>query len=216
MRLWQYGQGTGRRVKGGTHMTEQQWDKKLKINTTGRSDAHADEYHHPYEPTPYCVLERLAESGYITKDNIVIDYGCGKGRVGFFLHHEVGCRVIGVEYDEKIYLQAQDNLKTYHGVGKNPPEFICADAAGFEVKGADCFYFFNPFSLEILQSVLGKILESYYEEPRDIQLLFYYPADDYIAYLMAQKQLMFVDEIECMDLFEGANQRERILIFEIV
>lgn len=60
-------------------MTEQQWDKKLKIHTCGRDDFHSDEYHYPYEPTPYTVLERLVESEYITSDNVVIDYGCGKG-----------------------------------------------------------------------------------------------------------------------------------------
>ena len=46
-------------------MNEQQWDKKLKINTIGRDDSHADDFHFPYEPTPYSVLERLAESAYI-------------------------------------------------------------------------------------------------------------------------------------------------------
>ena len=40
---------------------ENQWDKLLQIKTTGRDESRADEYHHPYEPTPYCVLERLAE-----------------------------------------------------------------------------------------------------------------------------------------------------------
>ena len=39
---------------------ELQWDKLLKIKTTGRDDSHSDQYHFPYEPTPYCVLERLA------------------------------------------------------------------------------------------------------------------------------------------------------------
>ena len=38
------------------------WDKKLNIHTAGRDDSHADAYHHPYEPTPYEVLERLAEN----------------------------------------------------------------------------------------------------------------------------------------------------------
>lgn len=46
-------------------MNDYQWDKKLRINTAGRDDSHADEYHYPYEPTPYSVLERLAESGLI-------------------------------------------------------------------------------------------------------------------------------------------------------
>ena len=197
-------------------MTEKQWDKKLKIDTCGRLDGHADEYHHPYEPTPYCVLERLAESAYIAKENKVIDYGCGKGRVGFFLHYKLGCSVVGVEYEEKICEKALENLKSYVGGHQGAVKFVCRDAKDFPVKDADCFYFFNPFSLEILQSVLGKVKESYYNNPREMQLFFYYPSDEYVAYLMTREELMFVDEIDGSDLFEGENQRERILIFEIV
>lgn len=197
-------------------MTEKEWDKKLKIETCGRLDGHADEYHHPYEPTPYCVLERLAESEYIHKDSKVLDYGCGKGRVGFFLHYKLGCTVVGIEYDEKICAKAKENLKSYVGGASGKVEFVCQNAKDFPVKDADCFYFFNPFSLEILQSVLGRILESYYEEPRSMQLLFYYPADEYVAYLMIRDELLFVDEIDCGDLFPGENMRERILIFEVL
>ena len=62
---------------------ETQWDKLLKTRTTGRDDSHADQYRYPYEPTPYCVLERLANSGMIGKQNTVLDYGTGKGRVCF-------------------------------------------------------------------------------------------------------------------------------------
>ncbi|MBQ7955763.1 MAG: hypothetical protein IJ282_08425 [Lachnospiraceae bacterium] len=54
-------------------------------------------------------LKRLAGSGYISRESVFLDYGCGKGRAGFFLNHEVGCRVIGLEYDEKIYGQAVQN-----------------------------------------------------------------------------------------------------------
>ena len=57
---------------------ESQWDKMLKIKTTGRDDSHADAFCYPYEPTPYCVLERLANSGLIQKKQKVLDYGTGK------------------------------------------------------------------------------------------------------------------------------------------
>ena len=53
---------------------ESQWDKMLKIKTTGRDDSHADAFCYPYEPTPYCVLERLANSGLIQKKQTVLDY----------------------------------------------------------------------------------------------------------------------------------------------
>ena len=53
-------------------MTEEQWDKKLKIHTTGRLDGHADQYRYPYEPTPYVVLESLANSGRIRKKDVFL------------------------------------------------------------------------------------------------------------------------------------------------
>lgn len=93
------------------------WDKKLKIYTDGRDDYKEDEHHYPYEPTPYVVLERLAESEYLDSENILIDYGCGKGRVGFFLGHRIGCQTVGVEYDERIYKTAKQNQETYSGKG---------------------------------------------------------------------------------------------------
>ena len=72
--------------------------------------------------------------------------------------------------------------------------------------------FFNPFSVEILQKVLARIYESYYENPREILLMFYYPSEEYISCLMTEEALMFVDEISTEDLFEVKNERERILI----
>ena len=74
---------------------------------------------------------------------------------------------------------------------------------------------FNPFSVEVLRPVVGRILESFYENPRPMRLFFYYPHDDYVAYLMTMKELEFFDEIDCQDLFDGENSRERILIFEV-
>ena len=68
---------------------EQQWDKLLKIKTSGRDDTKSDCFRYPYEPTPYCVLERLANSGLIQEGDVILDYGCGKGRVGFFLAHKI-------------------------------------------------------------------------------------------------------------------------------
>ena len=66
--------------------SEKYWDEKLQIHTCGRDDSAEDANHFPYEPTPYTVLQRLAEEGGIGKDQHVIDYGSGKGRAAFFLN----------------------------------------------------------------------------------------------------------------------------------
>lgn len=195
-------------------MNEEKWDRLLQIRTSGRDDSHADQYRYPYEPTPYCVLERLADSGYLRKGNTLLDYGCGKGRVEFFLSWQTRCRSIGIEYDERIYEKAAENQKRAAAAGR--VTFELANAEQFQVpEEVDRIYFFNPFSLEILQKVISRIIDSYYAAPREILLFFYYPSDEYISFLMTVDELTFSDEIDCSDLFQGKDPRERIVIFEI-
>lgn len=196
-------------------MSEQNWDKLLKIKTSGRDDSHSDQYRFPYEPTPYNVLERLANSGQIRKDDILLDYGTGKGRVCFYLSYQTRCATMGIEYDERIYKAAEENRN--HAVSGRRTSFVMTAAEEFPVPAdvTGC-YFFNPFSIEILQKVLARIQESYYENPRKIKLYFYYPSDEYVSYLMTQEYLMFEDEIDCRDLFGGMDNREKILIFQIL
>lgn len=195
-------------------MTEEKYDRLLHIRTTGRDDSHSDQYRFPYEPTPYSVLERLANAGYIRKGNTLLDYGCGKGRVDFFLAWQTRCRTIGVEYDSRIFEKAEENQKSAVSAGRT--EFQMANAETYPVpESVDRIYFFNPFSVEILQKVLVRILKSWYEAPREVRLFFYYPSDDYMSWLMTVEELAFLDEIDCKDLFPGNDSRERIVIFKL-
>ena len=191
---------------------ENTWDKLLQIKTTGRDDSNSDQYRYPYEPTPYSVLERLANSGLISKKDVVLDYGCGKGRVDFFLSYQTKANTIGIEYDERIYHNTLENLKT--AVSGAKTEFVLERAEAYEVPSkVNRYYFFNPFSVELLRKVIARIIESYYENPREMFLFFYYPSEEYISYLMTVDGLEFYDEISCEDLFEGNDLRERIMIF---
>ena len=181
---------------------EKQWDRLLKIKTLGRDDSNADQYRYPYEPTPYAVLERLANSGRIRKGDTLLDYGCGKGRVDCYLSYQTRCHSIGVEYDPRIYETAAENQKTAVSGGRT--EFVLADAGEFPVPDAvNRAYFFNPFSVELLQKVIRRILDSWYGTHREIRLFFYYPSDEYLAYLMTVDELVFADEIDCRELFDG-------------
>ena len=53
------------------------------------------------------VLERLAASGFVTKKNVLMDFGSGKGRVDFYLAWQIGCRCIGVDYDRVLDVVGQ-------------------------------------------------------------------------------------------------------------
>ena len=200
-------------LKEGWRMTELQWDKLLGIKTSGRDDSHSDQYRYPYEPTPYSVLERLAASEYIGKKNVLLDYGCGKGRVSFFLSYQCRCKSVGIEYDDRIYEAAVKNKEK--AVSGKLVEFVHTKAEKYEIGEADRLFFFNPFSVEVLKSVMGRIRDSWYRNPRQILLFFYYIQDEYMSWLMTMDELMFLDEIDCRDLFGGDNPRERIMIFEM-
>ncbi|MBO4929671.1 MAG: SAM-dependent methyltransferase [Clostridia bacterium] len=188
------------------------WDQRLQIQTAGRDEENADQYRYPYEPTPYTVLERLANSGLIRENDVVLDYGCGKGRVDFFLSHQTHANTIGIEYDQRIYRSAIENQET--ALSRTKTEFVLTRAESYEVPIAvNRYYFFNPFSLEILRKVMARILESYYEYPRELFFFFYYPSEEYLSYLMTVDELEYYDEIPCGDLFAGKDPRERIVIF---
>ena len=190
------------------------WDKLLQIKTTGRDDSNSDQYRYPYEPTPYGVLERLANSGLIRKKDVVLDYGCGKGRVDFFLSYQTKANTIGIEYNQRIYESALDNQKT--AVSKSKTEFVLISAEEYQVPTeVNRCYFFNPFCVEIFRKVMARIMESYYENPKEMLLFFYYPSEEYISYLMTVDELEFYDEIDCGDLFGENNSRERIMIFAL-
>ena len=149
---------------------------------------------------------------FFCENDVVLDYGCGKGRVSFFLSHQTKAKAIGIEYDDHIYAVAQKNQIS----AQTAATFCLAKAEAYSVpQDVNRCYFFNPFSVEILHKVMARILESWYEHPREIYLFFYYPADEYISFLMTVDELEFYDEIECEDLFEGNDPRERIMIFNL-
>lgn len=195
-------------------MKEDYWDRLLRIRTSGRDDTGSDQYKYPYEPTPYSVLERLGNSGEIGRKNTLLDYGCGKGRVDFFLSCQTGCRSVGIEYNERLYQTALRNKEK--AVSGRKAAFELADAASYQVPAEiDRCFFFNSFCLEILKKAMTRILESYYENPREIRLYFYYPSEEYARYLTEMDELDAGGIISCKDLFPGDNEREKILIFSI-
>ena len=196
--------------------TDARWDQKLNISTGANGYEKDDTHHSRYEPTAYAVLQRLADSGHITRGNTLIDYGCGKGRVGLFIDHAIGCRTVGVEYDPAVHACALQNLQNY--AARNPrcrAEFVCESAETYDVGDADRFYFFNPFSPQLMQKVLHRIYDSWYASPREMKLFFYYTLDSHLALLIGEDMLRLTEEIDCRDLFDGKDEKEKILVFTI-
>ena len=95
-------------------MKEKYYEELLNIKTTGdQSWDETKKCYHPYEPTPYFALDKLFENYHINENDSVIDFGCGKGRLNFYLNYNYRCNVLGIEMDENFYNQCMENKKEY-------------------------------------------------------------------------------------------------------
>ncbi len=189
-------------------MNEIEIEKMLKIKTSGRDDSNSDLTNYPYEATSYLILKELANSGYITKDDVVVDYGSGKGRVDFYLAYYTKATMIGIEYDLRLYNRSLDNLNS----SKNHRvSFINSCASKYKPIEITKAYFFNPFSIFILKQVLNNLKEL----NKEITLFFYYPSEEYIDVLNNDKDIVHIENIECFNLFKKDDKREYIAIYKI-
>lgn len=170
------------------------WDSKLNIQTMVFDYMEEDYQNYGYDPTPYIVLEELIKLNLIKKEDIVIDYGCGKGRIGFFLNNQIGCKVIGVDHSERLLEMANKNLESYGDNGYI--KFVNSKAEEYLPIDANCFYFFNPFSTKIFRQVLNRIGKSKENNPREILIFFYYSTVEYKIYLPTEPRLELIKSID--------------------
>jgi len=199
---------------GGRHFLAEEssmknFDEIINIHTSGdQIGFHKSFHYHRYEPTPYQGLEKLfSEYGLRSSDRLV-DFGCGKGRLPFYIHHTFRASAAGVEMSEDFYREALENLQTYKGE-KARISFQCILAQEYEITPQDShFYFFNPFSVKIFMKVVNSILLSAEENPRKMDIILYYPSEDYIFYLENSTPFELIKEV----VLEG-NENERFLVY---
>jgi SAM-dependent methyltransferase len=190
-------------------------DKLLNIKTeTVQKAAYDSQHYNRYEPTPYHVLDRLFDTVEFESRDRVVDFGCGTGRLNFFLHYRFQTTVIGVEMNEFYYQEAVENRKNYLSefhLDGNQIKFEKCLAQDYAVHPQDnVFYFFNPFSVRIFIKVINNILRSFEEMNREIQLILYYAPEDYVFFLENQTSFRLEREI----VLPG-NAYEKILIYSL-
>nr|WP_295972868.1 SAM-dependent methyltransferase [uncultured Bacillus sp.] len=198
---------------------EQYYDKLLNIRTIGEQRIYnRSSHYHRYEPTPYSALELLFNEYPLKESDSIIDFGCGKGRLNFYIHHSFHASSAGIEMNKTFYEDAINNLHSYGRNKKFPQEklrFYQCLAEEYHIDDANnIFYFFNPFSIQIFMKVINHILLSFEEAPRTIDLILYFASDDYIFYLENDTAFQLHEEIRLPGLYESVPY-ERFLIYRL-
>jgi SAM-dependent methyltransferase len=65
----------------------------------------------PYVPTPAEVVDRMLDLAGVTKSDVVLDLGCGDGRIPIAAARKFGARGIGVDIDPQRIAEANANAK---------------------------------------------------------------------------------------------------------
>jgi len=198
-------------------MKEKYYDELLNIKTEGEQVGFNESLHyHRYEPTPYAALEILFSQYELKSTDRIVDFGCGKGRLNFYIHYLFNATVIGIEMNDKFYLEAIQNKNRYVKKDDEKIQFYHCLAENYEIQPLDNhFYFFNPFSIQIFMKMIKNILVSVETARREIEIVLYYVSDEYIYFLEYQTAFELKKEIIIPGLYER-NQNERFLIYHLV
>ncbi|WAW15782.1 methyltransferase [Peptostreptococcus equinus] len=198
-------------------MKESFYEKKLNIETS-RIETRQDniKYYNRYEPTPYQALDLLLKKYEIKREDHFVDFGSGKGRFSFFINYYTGATCTGVELIEDFYKKSIDNLNKYRSKNYLKAQnlfFVNTYAEKYEVsKFENKFFFFNPFSKSIFIKVVNNIIKSYEEHPRPIDIVMYYPCQEYLDYLDIKTTFNHLIDI---DVDCSKNIRDKISIYRM-
>lgn len=200
-------------------MNDIHYERLLNIKTIGEQQGFYESHHYNrYEATSYLALESLFKEYNLTSTDHVVDFGCGKGRLAFYINYYYNSYVTGIEMNNNYYEICENNKKSYFksfSKTKEKIKFLNIFAEDYEVLPSDNkFYFFNPFSLQLFIKVLNNILISVEKFPREIDLIFYYPSEEYINYLETYTALILKQEIPVHNLYL-IDKRQKFSIYTL-
>jgi SAM-dependent methyltransferase len=135
----------------------------------------------PYQPTSVMALRRLLRTLDVGPGRVLVDFGCGKGRV-LMVAAPFGFRALrGVEFSSSLCAVARANIDRFRRRSGVAAEFeiIHGDAGEYVVRDdEDVFFLFNPFDDHVLERVIANISRSFAARPRPLLLIYRRPVHE--------------------------------------
>ena len=179
---------------------EPYWERKLGVSTGGRISRERLGYGQDqsfYAPTAYGNIRRILRALDIRPGGrqVMVDVGCGKGRVLVMAARLPFTRLVGVERSPELGEQARRNAAKARDHGARAPiQIVTADAAAYVVPDdATIVYFASPFSGHVLDSVLAQVSASLARAPRALRIVSHgYDAANAFERQIRQREWLFV------------------------
>ncbi len=133
-----------------------------------------------YEPSRVLLLRKLFRllDPVMPESRVLVDFGCGKGRV-LLIASEFGFRKIrGVEFARELCEVAKKNCAAVASGTRDQLEWQITemDAAKYAVRPDETvFFMYNPFDETVMEGVLDNVSASLRDRPRRALVIYYNP-----------------------------------------
>jgi SAM-dependent methyltransferase len=165
-----------------------------------------------YAPTPWRVLDGLLPVGEVAPEDVLLDYGCGMGRVMLEAADRYPfARVLGLELSPDL-LDVARALLAANGnrFSGTQWEVVTGDATEYEVPDdVTVVFLYDPFKGPVLDAALAALIASVDRRPRPIRLVYLQPKELDQVLAAERIELMRVDK--CSRLRTGVGYRYAIL-----
>lgn len=149
------------------------------VQVNGRAPLDGAGGYYAYAPVPIQGFTKALRRFRVPTEQTFVDFGCGKGRALILAARYGFPRVVGIDLVREFCVDAERNLVDYQRRRRKRAiaEVVCVDAAEYPVQPDDAvFFFYNPFPADVLRAVLRNIRQSLALHPREIRLIYAYPA----------------------------------------
>ncbi|MCX7922426.1 MAG: hypothetical protein N3B21_10520 [Clostridia bacterium] len=128
-----------------------------------------DVYH-----TDYSVMPLIFNHISISRDDVLVDVGCGKGRViNYWLSQKLSNKMIGLELDPLVGRQTSSQFTARKNV-----KIIIGDAIANLPDDGTVFYFYNPFEAQNVARFEKRIADM--SQKKSVKIIYYNPKSLYI------------------------------------
>ena len=137
-----------------------------------------------YETISPFLINKILTTINIYEEDILVDFGCGKGRVLLIASQYKFKKIIGIEFSRELVDIALKNIMSCKGCNNFDIDIIKiveGDALDYKYNNDETiFYLYNPFTNIILDQLCEKIKKSIYHRSRRVYIIYVNPIYDNI------------------------------------
>lgn len=173
--LVEHARGTARRVRDGAIVA---FERRRGLDTFEQVDLAslgvADDHRVHYQPSGWLDLRRTLRRREVSRHDVFLDLGSGKGRVLLSAAGYPFARVIGVEISLALNEVAARNVAASRGRQRcGAVELVTADVMTYRVPDdVTVAYVYNAFHGPVFQAALDALIASADRAPRSLHLIY--------------------------------------------